>query len=283
MNGRVQNLIRTGVVFSLIATLCAFCFTSCNFSSCGELKPMPPTYVIKVVLLYDGTLTLERYKERIWEQVTKFLENALNTPIPFGEKHHSEIVIITVDAFPTIIWKGTLQQLKKDFGQESNTKKDNLPESKEGLELSTSETINKLQTRLALNNKLQEKLNSRSDYTGCTDIVQAFNLAVDELSREERGVKYNKYIYAVTDLVTEPPNSSLKRCVPAQSKPPQNFPWDKLQDINVSVYWVPSSTTLVWKHTVQEHNLSTSFTIYTVAESSAIELSMPQKTTNKRN
>jgi hypothetical protein len=120
------------------------------------------------------------------------------------------------------------------------------------------------------------RFKARTDYSKCTDIGAGFVLAASLLEGDPKYVK--KYLFAFTDLVDEPPLGSICKCRPPKrpSLPPETFPWENLQDVSVSVFWVPPEQKLAWARIAKEKGLAT-FAIYTTSESAQIKISPPPK------
>jgi hypothetical protein len=116
------------------------------------------------------------------------------------------------------------------------------------------------------------RFKARTDYASCTDVSAAFRLAASRLNGDSRYV--DKYLIGFTDVIDEPPVASIKNCRPARhpSLPPEDFPWEALRNVSISIFWVPPEQKLAWQRVVTSHNLSNSFALYTSSESSQVKL-----------
>jgi hypothetical protein len=205
-----------------------------------------PDVFNEVVIMVDGSGS---YKARRLEAITsavKLLESIAETKVRRWEQSVDRITIIAVDAVPEVIWQGSVRELKA---------------------LKSTDWT--------------ERFKARTDYENCTDEEAAFKLAVKSLQGDSQYVK--KYLLAYTDLISEPPTSSIRRCQPPAkpSVPSEDFPWTDLQDVSVSIFWVPPEQKLAWKRIVAEHGLGSSFALYTTSESSEVKISAPTKATVK--
>jgi hypothetical protein len=219
--------------------------TSLLLAGCmsGEKRPDP---INKVAILLDASIT---YKARQAEAVGRalaLLESIGQTKVRRWEESNDKIAIITVDAVPEVIWQGSIRELKA---------------------LKSSDWT--------------DRFKARTDYANCTDVEAAFKLAAKNLEGDPQHV--NKYLWAYTDLIHEPPAKSMRKCEPPAkpSVPSEDFPWAEFQDVSVSVFWVPPEQKLAWKRAVTDHGLAPSFSLYTTSESGQVKIAAPPKPTQK--
>ena len=150
-----------------------------------------------------------------------------------------EVIIISLDAIPEVIWQGPIPNLK-----------------------GINETAWK------------DRFDARSDYAGCTDVGAGFRLAARLLGKDP--LPTEKYLLVFSDLKDEPPTTSPSICQPPKrpSPPALDFPWDQLADVSTSVFWMPPAQKLAWKRAVDAEGVE-SFQLYTTSESGVVELIAP--------
>ena len=67
----------------------------------------------------------------------------------------------------------------------------------------------------------------------------------------------------------------MDRCEPPRKGPGDTFPWDHLEDVAVSVLWVPRSQKLLWQRQIDELGMSPTFKVYTDSESAEVATAPP--------
>jgi hypothetical protein len=205
----------------------------------GNKQPEPFN---QIVIMIDSSGS---YRSRQVEAVAKaaaLLESMGQTKVRRWEETTDQITLISLDAVPEVIWQGSLVELKK---------------------LNPSDWV--------------KRFNARTDYAACTDVAAAFRLADSYLNGDPLYV--DKYLFAFSDLIAEPPTSSIRTCQrPAHpSLPPDDFAWDALHNVSVSIFWVPPDQKLAWQRAVAGHGLSTTFSLYTTSESSQVKIQPPPR------
>ena len=203
----------------------------------SEKRPEPFN---KVVIMIDNSGSFQERKMEAIERTTALLDAISSKKIHRWEKAVDEITIISLDAVPEIIWHGSLSELKalgSDFWS--------------------------------------GRFKSRTDYAGCTDVTGAFQLAVAHLDGDPRYIR--KYLFVFSDLVHQAPLDSIYKPGKPSRLPGDDFPWEGLRDVSVSVLWVPPDQKLVWHRAVEQHGLESSFALYTTSESSEVEIKPPPK------
>lgn len=215
------------------------------FAGCssGEKRPDP---INEVVIILDGSVTYKTRRTEAIAKISALLDSLAQAKVSRWEPSKDQIKIITVDAVPEVIWQGSIRDLKA---------------------MKQSEWA--------------ERFKARTDYEQCTDVEAAFKLAASNLQGDPQYV--NKYLFAFTDLIHEPPTTSIRACrLPTKpSLPAEDFPWGELQDVSVSIFWVPPDQKLAWQRAVAEHRLGSSFALYTTSESSQVKITPPPKPTRK--
>ena len=222
---------RSGSLLKRVAgsLLIAFAVAGCGI----ERQPAPTN---KVVVLLDRSGTYQTRLGAAVDRAVSLLESLAQTKLRRWDTVTDEIVLISLDAMPEVIWQGDLRKLKT---------------------LDRAAWINRLQ--------------SRSDYARCTDVEAAFRLAGQHLHGDARSV--HKYLFAFSDLIAEPPTTSIGTCQTptSPSVPSETFPWEALRDVDTKIFWVPPDQKLAWSRAVAEQGVRT-FALYTTAESTSITL-----------
>lgn len=195
--------------------------------------------VNRVVVVVDCSGSFKARRMEAIQATTRLLESMAQTRLHRWETGSSEIVLIALDAMPEVIWKGGLKELKK-----------------------------------ADRNEWTERFDARKDLTGCTDVKGALELAATAL--EGNPALVSKYLFVFSDLVHEPPTTSVKRCQKALYGPSPDLPWEAFQDVSVSVFWVPADIKLTWDRAVKEQGLQV-FKLFSVSQSDAEKISPPPK------
>jgi len=195
--------------------------------------------VNRVVVVVDCSGSFKARRMEAIQATTRLLESMAQTKLHRWETGSSEIILIALDAMPEVIWKGGLKELKK-----------------------------------ADRNEWTARFNARKDLTGCTDVKGALELAATAL--EGNPALVNKYLLVFSDLVHEPPTTSVKRCQKALYGPSPDLPWEAFQDVSVSVFWVPADIKLTWDRVVKEQGLQ-AFKLFSVSQSDAEKISPPPK------
>lgn len=198
-------------------------------------EPKPSNHVV-VLLDTSGS-----YRSRITDatkRVAQLLEGMSKQETHRWDKNTDRIVLISLDALPAVIWEGTLRDLQ------------NIDRS-----------------------AWEQRIQARSDYGRCTDVDSAFVQAAEHLKGDPRYVR--KFIFAFTDMQQETPTSSLSTCATARIGPSEQFPWDNVEDVSVSVFWMPPRQILPWKRAAAEHGLNGSFHLYSDSESTVVQVSSP--------
>jgi len=223
------NMKRQSMFILLIATTIAGC--------AAAAEPKPSNHVA-VLLDTSGS-----YRSRIpdaTKRVANLLDDMAKQEVHRWDNNTDQIVLISLDASPAVIWEGTLAELK-------------------GIDRPAWE----------------ERIKGRSDFASCTDVDGAFALAADRLQGDQRDT--HKYVFAFTDMQHEAPTTSLSTCAAPTLGPSDQFPWDRLQDISVSVFWMPPRQILPWKRASSEQGLAASFRLYSDSESASVTIAPPPR------
>lgn len=192
----------------------------------------------KVAILIDGSGSYKDRQPRAVAQAVSLLEQMSRTRLRRWEQG-GEIVLISLDAMPDVLFRGSLKDLKAIR-----------PDA------------------------WVARFKARSDYLRHTDLVAAFELALRHLEGDPRYV--SKYLFAFTDLIHDPVGGPAPKKGKA-TPPPAEFPFDGLADVAVTVMWCPYPQKQAWLPVLREQGLTESFRIYTHSESGTISLQEPPK------
>lgn len=166
-------------------------------------------------------------------QVETLLSGIAARKLKRWEHASDRVAVISLDALPAVIWEGTPAQLK----------------------LQDSGSWGRL-------------LAGRADYSGCTDVRAAFDIAAARVAADDP--KYvDSYVFAFSDLVHEPPSTSLRRChrAAAPSPPSPDFPWLGLRNASTSIFWLPPAQMLVWDQAVRAAGMGEAVKLYSTSQS----------------
>ena len=208
-------------------------------SAWAEKRPEPFN---KLVIIVDNSGSFSEKQSEAIDRTIALLDALSSRKLHRWEKDkaNDEITLISLDAIPEVIWRGSLPELKI-LGSDFWT----------------------------------ARFKSRTDYSGCTDVTGAFRLAAKRLDGNPRYVR--KYLFVFSDLVHQPPTDSIYKPGKPSRLPGDDFPWEVLRDISVSVLWVPGDQKLAWRRAVEQHGLESSFALYTTSESSEVEIKPPPR------
>jgi hypothetical protein len=194
----------------------------------------------RVAIVIDASGSYKARQVEAVERAVALLDGMVKTHVKRWESKDDVIAIISLDASPDVIWKGSLQDLKSR------------PPA-----------------------FWKERFLSRTDYAGCTDVAKAFRLAGRVLEGDSRSV--SKYLFVFSDLIHEPPLGSMRACQAPKGDPPEDFPWSALSDVSMSVFWMPAEQKLRWTKAVEERGLSESIGLHTVSESARVAIPAPPR------
>ena len=194
----------------------------------------------RVAIVIDASGSYRARQVEAVERAVALIEGMAKAHVRRWESKDDVIAIISLDASPDVIWKGSLKDLKSR------------PPA-----------------------FWKERFLSRTDYAGCTDVSKAFRLAGRVLEWESRAV--SKYLFVFSDLIHEPPLGSIRACQAPKGDPPEDFPWSALSDVSMSVFWMPAEQKLRWTRAVEERGLSESVGLHTVSESARVAIPAPPR------
>lgn len=182
----------------------------------GSYKARQPEAVAKAALLLDG---LAERKRKRWEKA-------------------DEILIISLDAAPEVIWRGTPAELAATD-----------------------------------RNEWIARFRGRSDYAGCTDVTAGLNLAATELNAAPTATV--RYLFAFSDLLDERPVQGASTCAPPRATPGDDLAWDTLEQIKIAAFWLPANQKMAWDAAMKAHGL-TSYRLLSTSESGVNRIDIPE-------
>lgn len=176
------------------------------------------------------------------EQVTRFIRGlgADGRSLRRWEEDSDRVSLVAIDAAPEILLTTGLRSLQQAAGS------------------------------------WRQRFASREAYARCTDVVGAVQQALRAF--EGATPTTRRYLYLYSDLVNEPARgSSLRRCQHPVQGPPEGFPWEALQGVEVSAFGVPPAAKRRWIAAAEAHGLRDSFHVYDPSEWTAFELHVPRR------
>lgn len=217
--------------------------TAANLSGAPAVAEPPNRDTsLRVAIVLDRSGTYRDQSGEAVAKATALLDQLARTRVHRWEAGNDRIALISLDALPSVLWRGTLEQLRQLDHAAWN-----------------------------------ERLAARRDFEHCTDVVTAFQLAGQELDTNARFV--DRYIVAFSDLIDEPPTHSVRACQPPLNAPAAHFPWDQLRTTSVSIFWVPANQVLRWRRAVAERGLDATFVLHSVSESATVSIPPPPRPT----
>ena len=153
-----------------------------------------------------------------------------------------EVIVISLDAIPEVIWRGTSDQLKNETPK-----------------------------------YWKQRFDARRDYQACTDVENGLILAAQILHQEPQ--PSNLFLFAFTDLIHEPATAkSATKCKPAvlPSVPSRNFDWNAFKDVEAHVLWLPINQKMAWFEATKMAGLN-NFHLYSESDSASIKLIAPDQ------
>jgi len=197
-----------------------------------------------LVVMVDASGSYKSRQAEAVEKAVAMLDGMSKTKLKRWESQSDKIVIISLDASPDTIWQGSLKDLK--------TKSPSF---------------------------WKERFMARTDYASCTDVSGAFRIAAKHLEGDSRYV--HKYLFVFSDMLHEPPTGNMRSCQSPVKVSPEDFPWANMEDVSVSVFWMPADQKLLWRKAVQEHGLEANFALYTTSESATVSIPNPPRPQEK--
>jgi hypothetical protein len=217
--------------------LCAVALLAVTLTGCvPEAKEVAPAN--RIVVLIDGSGTFKQRRSEAVERAAELIDSVAQAQRRRFEGLQDTVAVIAIDAMPSVLWRGSLEDL-----------------------------------RSADRRSWVRQFDARSDYAACTDIDTAFRLAAEELGASSSQV--HKFAFVFSDLQHEPPGNDMDRCEPPRKGPGDTFPWDRLEDVAVSVLWAPRSQKLLWRRQIDERGMSATFKVYTDSESAEVVTAPP--------
>lgn len=217
----------------------AMVFLALSADLSAETDPEPAN---QVAIVIDGSGSYKSRQEEAVIRAVGMLTKMSETRLQRWETGTDRIFIIALDALPEIIWEGSLKELKTIPADEWT-----------------------------------ERFKARKDLSLCTDVTAAFSLAASRLDGDPRFV--SKYLFVFSDLIDEPPTTSVRQCERPMPAPTEAFPWESLTDVSVAVFWVPPNQKLIWRRAIEKKGLQENFALYSASESGAVKIAPPPRPT----
>lgn len=225
---------RARVVLTLVAALA----TGASYSTAAHAAEQSGPFN-RIVVLVDAT---DSFKQRRLEAIeqTQQLVQQIASRKPKRWEAADQVVIISLDAIPEVLWRGDARALAQ-----------------------------------ASRGDWVTRFKARNDYARCTDVKAAFDLAFAAL--ESTPAPAGRYLIGFSDLVHEPPLSSPSACKAPKlpSVPDKDFAWDRLADVSVAMFWLPPNQKLAWDRAMKENGLA-NYRLFTTSESSVAEIELPR-------
>jgi hypothetical protein len=200
----------------IVAGLCVF-FVLAS-SGCSRKSHQDPPFN-RIVIILDASGT---FRKRVGEALPKIqgLVAGIEGERTTRYDAQDEILIISLNGHPSVIWAGYKDQL------------DQLTEQQ-------------LQDAFGVTPK-----------PDCTDVGYALNLAGFKLNAAPPPTA--KYLFAFTDLLNEPVTKDGKSCLPLSrpSLPPRSVEWDSLADASMTFFWVSDVEIRGWEQVLAPKHLN---------------------------
>ncbi len=211
-------------------------------AGCETGKPTPTPANLSAVIIDRSASFNARQPEAVAKSI-KYLEDIAGRKHERWQGKADKVAVISLDAMPSILWEGSPDDLK---------------------------TVS--------SNDWTKRFDARTDFAKCSDVSGAFTLAAEWFARSN-GEATSKYLLAYTDMLHEPPLNSASNCAKPLSGPSQDFPWDSLDDVSVTVFWMPINQKLIWQRAAHQRGFSNHFALYSDSESGAVNIAAPPEAT----
>jgi hypothetical protein len=233
---KTSRFIHTVLLFGMVLSLLTF---SAVWGSGGneEIKN-------KIVVVVDCSGSFKSQHQNAVQQTLRLLDSLAQTKMKRWEGESDEVNLISLDALPQIVWKGSVKALK---------------------------TAN-LQDIVKL-------FSARKEFSSCTDVLGAFQLAFQNLEGDPRYV--SKYLFVFSDLVHEPPTKNVTTCESPVKVQGTDFPWNLMEDVSTTIFWIPANQQLVWEKAVANYGLKGRVTMYSTGFSDNITIVPPPRPQEK--
>ena len=198
----------------------------------------------KIVVIVDCSGSFKSQHQKAVEQTKQLLEKLCQTKLKRWEGESDMVNLISLDALPQVVWKGSIKALKA----------------------SNIRDIAKL-------------FSARKEFSSCTDVPGAFQLAFQNLEGDPHYV--SKYLFVFSDLIHEGPTKSVSDCGRPVYVQGSDFPWQSFQDVSTTVFWMPANQQLIWKKAVASYGLEDRFIMYSSGFSENIPIVPPPRPKEK--
>lgn len=149
-----------------------------------------------------------------------------------------EVIIISLDAAPEVIWRGAPAALAA---------------------VDRDEWV--------------ARFKGRSDYAACTDVAAGLNLAAKELNAG--GAATNRYLFVFSDLLDERPIRGVSACAAPRATPGDDVDWEALKPLSISVFWLPVNQKMAWDAALKAHG-HTTYRLHSISESAVNAIDIPK-------
>lgn len=154
-----------------------------------------------------------------------------------------EVIIISLDASPEVIWQGSPADLAA---------------------VARDEWVSRFK--------------GRSDYAGCTDVAAGLNLAAQRLNAGP--VPTNRYLFVFSDLIDERPTSGVSSCAAPRPVPGEDIAWEALKPVSISAFWLPADQKMAWDAAFKAHGDFT-YRLHSISESAVNAIDVPEPAVHK--
>lgn len=154
-----------------------------------------------------------------------------------------EVLILSLDASPEVIWQGSPADLDA---------------------VGRDEWVSRFK--------------GRSDYAGCTDVAAGLNLAAQKLNAGP--VPTNRYLFVFSDLIDERPTSGVSSCASPRPVPGEDIDWSALKPISISAFWLPAEQKMAWDTAFKSHGEFT-YRLHSISESAVNAIDVPEPAVHK--
>lgn len=198
----------------------------------------------KIVVIVDCSGSFKSQHQKAVEQTKQLLEGLSQTKLQRWESESDMVNLISLDALPQVVWKGSIKSLKTSKIQD-----------------------------------IAKLFSARKEFSSCTDVLGAFQLAFRNLEGDPHYV--SKYLFVFSDLIHEGPTKSVSDCGFPVYVQGSDFPWQSFQDVSTTVFWMPANQQLIWKKAVANSGLEDRFIMYSTGFSEKIQIVLPPRPEEK--
>ena len=163
----------------------------------------------KIVVIVDCSGSFKSQRQNAVQQTLHLLDALAQTKMKRWEGDSDQITLISLDALPQVVWQGSIKALKATNRQD-----------------------------------IVNLFSARNEFAACSDVAGAFQLAFQHLEGDSHYV--SKYLFVFSDLIHEPPTTSVTTCGNPVYVQGDDFPWSLLKDVSTTIFWIPANQQLLW-------------------------------------